>query len=138
MTAPPAGALEACPFCGNADDIEMQQVQADHYVQCLECEASTSCVGSRREAAELWNRRTHGPALLAALRLREGFYWIKDSDWNQIVLEMPTGEDGYAQGYQDAMSAVTRGLCVGPNPAANPLPAPPTADDLARVLEQTK
>ncbi|MEN5115890.1 Lar family restriction alleviation protein [Luteimonas sp. TWI662] len=49
--------LKPCPFCGNAEDIEMQEVQADHYIQCLECEASTSCVGSRPEARELWNRR---------------------------------------------------------------------------------
>ncbi|MEN5207987.1 Lar family restriction alleviation protein [Stenotrophomonas terrae] len=48
--------LKPCPFCGSADS-EMQQAQAEHYVQCLECEASTALLSSRREARELWNRR---------------------------------------------------------------------------------
>ena len=48
--------LLPCPFCGSADS-EMQQAQAEHYVQCLKCEASTALLSSRREARELWNRR---------------------------------------------------------------------------------
>lgn len=61
--------LMPCPFCGSADS-EMQQAQAEHYVQCLECEASTSLLGSRHEARELWNRR-------AALRAApEGFVMV--------------------------------------------------------------
>ncbi len=45
-----------CPFCGSADS-EMQQAQTEHYVECLECEASTALLSTRREARELWNRR---------------------------------------------------------------------------------
>jgi len=48
--------LLPCPFCGSADS-EMQQAQTEHYVECLECEASTALLSTRREARELWNRR---------------------------------------------------------------------------------
>lgn len=60
--------LKPCPFCGSAD-AEMQQCQAEHYVQCLECEGATALFGSRREARELWNRR-------AALTPPEGYVLV--------------------------------------------------------------
>lgn len=57
--------LKSRPFCGS-EDSEMQQCQAEHYVQCLECEGATALFSSRREARELWNRR-------APMNAQEGY-----------------------------------------------------------------
>ena len=52
----------------------------------------------------------------AALSVGEaaGFHRIRVVDWNEIAQEMPLGDDPYANGYHDAMNAVTRRLNAYP------------------------
>ena len=86
--------LMPCPFCGSADS-EMQQAQAEHYVQCLECEASTSLLSSRREARELWNRR-------AALRAAPEWQPIETAPEGRLVVVgwLDTEDSHYPENYE--------------------------------------
>lgn len=192
MTAPPAGALEACPFCGHVPQdlrdafhpsgIRWREDRGQrHYIgakdprdgtpcwemNCLEheggCGASMSGDG-REEVLAKWNRRTHGPALLAALRLREWrpiaeapkdapvLVTFAPGDIPERQMTMPgvmvaywdayyapggNGYDGAGDGWTDAHSGEGCHLHYGNPIAFAPLPAPPTADDLARVLEES-
>src|SRR3546814_2602742 len=74
MTAPPAGALEACPFCGAPGELLGSDVMWPLVIATCsgDCELMPSThPASEADAIAAWNRRTHGTALLAALRLRE-------------------------------------------------------------------
>jgi len=71
-------ALLPCPFCGS-EDAEMQQCQAEHYVQCLECEGATALFSSRREARELWNRRVTLAARQPGAQVPVGFQIMRRS-----------------------------------------------------------
>lgn len=48
------------------------------------------------------------------------WHWICSGDWGEIVESMPTGDDTYATGYQDALNSVTRKLCSLPRPSLTP------------------
>src|SRR3546814_15972450 len=74
MTAPPAGALEACPFCGAPGELLGSDVMWPLVIATCsgDCELMPlTHPASEADAIAAWNRRTHGPALLAALRLRD-------------------------------------------------------------------
>lgn len=140
MTAPPAGALEACPFCGGAAEMLVgYHAKYDVKISCLDCTAEGALFGTDdfkgergsapHEAAAIaaWNRRTHGPALLAALRLREGCEGLVDSlpsNWCDPMLTGPNAALGSGPwGCPDVerlIAAIKQRL----------------RDDLARVLEE--
>jgi hypothetical protein len=61
----------------------MQQCQAEHYVQCLECEGATALFSSRREARELWNRR-------AALTPPEGYVLVQEAPLRHLLSDAIT------------------------------------------------
>src|SRR3546814_15475476 len=98
----------------------------------------SSDLASEADAIAAWNRRTHGPALLAALRLRE---------WRPIAEVRPSGRYLVASREGEVREArwlSKRYRWVFPSAhsafapiAFRPLPPPPTADDLARVLEES-
>src|SRR3546814_4461597 len=93
---------------------------------------------SEADAIAAWNRRTHGPVLLAALRLRE---------WRPIAEVRPSGRYLVASREGEVregrwMSKRYRWVFPSAQSAFDPIafrpmPPPPTADDLARVLEES-
>lgn len=162
MTAPPAGALEAClallpcPWCGaemgpatvsegstfrwrKVDGCCADGPEVRHNTMADDQAAAE--VESTRKAIEAWNTR---PALLAALRLRE---------WRPIAT-CPTGEEVLLWNQETGdiffgfkpLDAPTDDAIVTGSPhtagyadAWMPKPDEPeaeTADDLARVLEE--
>src|SRR3546814_619056 len=141
MTAPPAGALEACPFCGAPGELLGSDVMWPLVIATCsgDCELMPSThPASEADAIAAWNRRTHGPALLAALRLRE---------WRPIAEVRPSGRYLVASREGEVREArwmSKRYRWVFPSAqsafdpiAFRPMPPPPTADDLARVLEES-
>ncbi len=153
MTAPPAGALEACPFCGREAHLTFDK-SFGGFVSC----STEGCAGNahaaqhdRSQIIAAWNRRTHGPALLAALRLRE---WQRIESapergelltWHDFGVRVanPAHPDYGMWGRPIVQQRLT-GRAFFPSDITDagrvthwmPLPAPPTADDLARVLEE--
>lgn len=48
--------LKPCPFCGG-DDLEVTDMDGDHYVLCHGCALEAPFHDSRAEAVAAWNRR---------------------------------------------------------------------------------
>src|SRR5690606_34929999 len=144
MTAPPAGALEAClallekatPGEWEFRDYKPDGPLSDAVYTDASCEGGGDvvCVNPVRDGYEnssaYWAAnaeliaaavnflRTHGPALLAALRLREGCM-ARVEAWRDV------GKREFDNPDSEPINSRGRGrlLC---------------ADDLARILEQTK
>lgn len=185
MTAPPAGALEAClallekatpgpwkvfeteiPHYGKSGPHIARNIYTEWKHPQLQSEYPIVCqatgIGATKEgqAVQFTNispdnasalvaavnlLRTHGPALLAALRLRE---WrpIAEApkDGTEVLLCGPKwiaagigSWDKHALPHKGDWVDDT-GALFSPTPTAYmPLPAPPTADDLASVLEES-
>lgn len=135
MTAPPAGALEACPFCGG--EAELRGTATQRYVGCLTDLCVDGPYGDFDDAAAIaaWNRRAHGPALLDALRLRDS---LMDEDIFTLIghaefLRM-RGESDMPAYFFDLARRIAQPFnsCLADQ-------CKEMADDLARVLEeQTK
>jgi len=53
---PGGHALGDCPFCGG-DDLEVTDMDGDHYVLCHGCALEAPFHDSRAEAVAAWNRR---------------------------------------------------------------------------------
>lgn len=127
MTAPPAGALEACL----ALLVEQMDMLRDDFVSYSEGKATVPFVVLRDALVAALNAYDAArPALLAALRLRE---WrpIESAPWDEVVLLC----DANGNRWTDCAPGHPANGCGMPAIAFMPLPAPPTADDLARVLE---
>ena len=162
MTAPPAGALEACLAL-----LEKATPGEWHCAKNGSVVGTKSATGFSRHIAEnAWPShpsgvadmeaiaaavnllRTHGPALLAALRLRE---------WRPIADAPKDGSDILASGVNFGQLDQGRHTCLaywndtcwkaseGGEFTRHehlthwmPLPTPSTADDLARVLEDER
>ena len=125
MTAPPAGALEACPFCGREAHLTFDK-SFGGFVSC----STEGCAGNahaaqhdRSQIIAAWNRRTHGPALLAALRLREGC-----EAWMRRIEREADAHTYFADNADLRMTAGDHAM------RAKKLKA--IRDDLARVLEE--
>lgn len=49
--------LKPCPFCGGEAKLVGSNSGCLFYVECTDCEASTTSTPIAAEAAEFWNRR---------------------------------------------------------------------------------
>ena len=149
MTAPPAGALEAClallekatpgpwvcatsfrgVYSQHPSPGPVQVFRApENYEWPKQWDANADAI-----AAAVNLLRDHGPALLAALRLRE---WRPISTGPNGSDEVVLLCDANGNRCADCWPGLPVNGCGYPAVAYMPTPAPPTADDLARVLEE--
>ena len=60
--------LEPCPFCGSVNVAPSTNGFENDYIECENCGAAGPVSSRESKAAIAWNRRTHGPAMLAMER----------------------------------------------------------------------
>ena len=117
MTAPPAGALEACL----ALLVEQMDMLHDDFVSYSDGKPTVPFVVLRDSLVAALNAYDEArPALLAALRLREGCEGLEEK-WREVATDDDRKARGRGNNQWFRSSANANRIC---------------ADDLARVLEE--